>query len=183
MLLQALAAKHLLGFDRPAELQTIVRKMLRVGGYSPNGRGKPSSEYLQRAVKENALDSINVAVDTCNAVSLQSGLPISVVDLDLSSGPWLLQVVQEPLEYVFNRAGQSIALAGLLCLHDAAGPCANPVKDAQRTKTSETTTRTLSVIWGPHSLASYTEQVSQKYQEVLAQHGARCEAVRIAESP
>ena len=54
--------------------------------------------------------------------------------------------------YVFNAAGQSIDLAGLPCLFDAEGPCANAVKDAQRTKTGPATRRTLSLIWGTFSL-------------------------------
>ena len=40
-----------------------VRDLLRHGGYKPTGRGKPASEYLVRAVGENALSSINLAVD------------------------------------------------------------------------------------------------------------------------
>ncbi|HEX2190702.1 MAG TPA: hypothetical protein VHG51_17470, partial [Longimicrobiaceae bacterium] len=39
-------------------------------------------------------------------------------------------------------------LAGLLCLWDADGPCANAVRDAQRTKTRPETVETLSVVWG-----------------------------------
>lgn len=77
----------------PAPLHTddavraAVRDLLRHGGYKPTGRGKPSAEYLVRAVAEGALGAINPAVDTCNAVSLHSGLPISVVDLDLARPP------------------------------------------------------------------------------------------------
>jgi len=33
------------------------------------------------------------------------------------------------MSYVFNASGQTIDLAGLLCLFDADGPCANAVKD------------------------------------------------------
>ena len=43
--------------------------------------------------------------------------------------------------YIFNASGQSMDLSGLLCLFDADGPCANPVKDAQRTKTGPETRR------------------------------------------
>lgn len=64
------------------EVRAHVRDLLRHGGYKPTGRGKPASEYLLRAVAESALGAINLAVDTCNVVSLHSGLPVSVVDLD-----------------------------------------------------------------------------------------------------
>src|SRR5271155_1948310 len=51
-------------------VRAAVRDLLRHGGYKPTGRGKPSSEYLIRAVAEGALGAINAAVDACNAVSL-----------------------------------------------------------------------------------------------------------------
>ena len=83
----------LLRLDAPAPLmrdeaaRQAVRDLLRHGGYKPTGRGKPASEYLVRAADEGVLSSINAAVDACNAVSLHSGLPISVVDLDLTEAP------------------------------------------------------------------------------------------------
>src|SRR3954466_1462602 len=64
-----------------------VRALLRQGGFKPTGRSKPASEYLIKAVAENLLGPINLAVDTCNVVSFHSGLPISVVDLDRAIGP------------------------------------------------------------------------------------------------
>lgn len=125
-----------------------VRELLRHGGYKPTGRGKPASEYLIRAVGEGALGSINAAVDACNVCSLHSGLPISVVDLDLAKAPFRIGVAAEGSSYVFNQGGQTIDLGGLLCLFDAEGPCANAVKDAQRTKTTPATTRVMYVVWG-----------------------------------
>jgi hypothetical protein len=119
-----------------------VRDLLRHGGYKPTGRGKPASEYLIRAVTEGALSSINLAVDVCNAVSLHSGLPISVVDLDKANEPFHLGLATEGTTYLFNASRQTIDVAGLLCLFDAGGACANAVKDSQRTKTSPATTRT-----------------------------------------
>src|SRR6476469_3119045 len=76
-------------------VRTAVRDLLRHGGYKPTGRGKPASEYLIRAVGEGALSSINAAVDCCNAVSLHSGLPISVVDLALAKGPFRIGLAAE----------------------------------------------------------------------------------------
>ena len=54
--------------------------------------------------------------------------------------------------YVSLASGQTIDLAGLLCLFDTEGPCGNAVKDAQRTKTTAETRRTLSLIWGTVAL-------------------------------
>jgi DNA/RNA-binding domain of Phe-tRNA-synthetase-like protein len=156
-------------------VRAAVRDLLRHGGYKPTGRGKPSSEYLVRAVAEGALGAINAAVDTCNAVSLHSGLPISVVDLDRARPPLRLAVAAAGDKYVFNASGQEIDLAGLLCLFDADGPCANAVKDAQRTKTHAGTTRTLSILWGTRALAGRAAKAAAWYRSLLEAMGARTE--------
>jgi DNA/RNA-binding domain of Phe-tRNA-synthetase-like protein len=168
--------------DAPAPLRAddavraAVRDLLRHGGYKPTGRGKPSAEYLVRAVSEGALGAINAAVDACNAVSLHSGLPISVVDLDRAQAPLHVAVAPAGARYVFNASGQEIDLGGLLCLFDAEGPCANAVKDAQRTKTGPATTRTLSVIWGTHALAGRAAAAEAWYRDLLRGLGATTES-------
>jgi DNA/RNA-binding domain of Phe-tRNA-synthetase-like protein len=159
-------------FSRDEGVRQAVRDMLRHGGYKPTGRGKPASEYLVRAVEEGALDSINVAVDACNAVSLHSGLPISVVDLDVVTLPLRIAVGAAGERYVFNRAGHEIDVGGLLCLYDAEGPCGNAVKDAQRTKTRPETTRTLSVIWGVAGYELRLAGAARWYRELLESAGA-----------
>ena len=131
-----------------ADLRTAVRDMLRQRGYRPTGRGKPSSEYLAGALADGRWPCINAAVDAGNHASLQSGLPISVVDLDLVCGALSVATSPEGATYVFNQGGQTIDLGGLVCLCDEVGPCANAVKDAQRTKTRPETTRVLAVVWG-----------------------------------
>lgn len=157
---------------RSEEIRGAVRSMLRHGGYKPTGRGKPASEYLVRAAEENTLGSINAAVDICNAVSLASGLPISLVDLDRAREPLGIDVAPEGTSYVFNASGQQIDLGGLVCLFDAEGPCANAVKDAQRTKTHAGTTRTLTVIWGVRLFTEHGAAAERWYRELLHQLGA-----------
>lgn len=159
------------------ETRGTVRDLLRHGGYKPTGRGKPASEYLLRAAGEGQLGSINAAVDACNVASLHSGLPISVVDLDRAKAPFRVGVAPAGDTYVFNASGQTIDLAGLLCLFDAEGPCANAVKDAQRTKTQAETTRTLSIVWGAASLGDWTDRATAFYQSLLRELGARVEDV------
>lgn len=173
----------LLAFEAPAPLHSddtvreAVRQLLRHGGFKPTGRSKPASEYLLKAAGEGRLDSINSAVDACNAVSLHSGLPISVVDLDRVRDPLRVGVAPAGARYVFNAAGQVIDLGGLLCLFDAEGPCANAVKDAQRTKTTAETRRTLSLIWGTVRLPGRAAQTETWYRSLLEQHGATTETV------
>lgn len=158
-------------------VRSAVRDLLRHGGYKPTGRGKPSSEYLVRAVTEGALGSINAAVDTCNAVSLHSGLPISVIDLDRATPPLRLGIAKPGEKYVFNASGQEIDLGGLLCLFDAEGPSANGVKDAQRTKTHAGTRRTLSVLWGTRALPGRAREASRWYRKLLEEAGATTDVV------
>jgi DNA/RNA-binding domain of Phe-tRNA-synthetase-like protein len=153
-------------------VRQAIRGLLRYGGYKPTGRGKPASEYLLRAATEGTLGAINLAVDACNAVSLHSGLPISVVDLDRLEPPLRIAIAAEGTSYPFNAAGQEIALAGLVCLHDRLGPCANAVKDSQRTKTQADTSRTVTLIWGTHVLPGRTGATVAWYRHLLAQLGA-----------
>ena len=153
---------------RDEAVRAAVRDLLRHTGYKPTGRGKPASEYLVRAASEGALGSINAAVDACNAVSMHSGFPISVVDLDRASAPFGIGVAPAGASYVFNASGQEIDLAGLLCLFDAEGPCANGVRDAHRTKTSHETTTTLSVVWGCAGFESRLDEAEQWYRGLLA---------------
>ena len=155
------------------DVKPNVRDLLRYGGYKPTGRGKPASEYLRQAVEKGTLSPINVPVDACNAVSLHSGLPISVIDLDRANVPFRVLIAPTDSEYVFNATGQTIKLAGLLCLFDTDGPCANGVKDSQRTKTSDTTKRTLSIVWGTKKLEGRSEKTVNWYRTLLEETGAK----------
>lgn len=161
------------------EVRAAVRDLLRHGGFKPTGRSKPASEYLIRAADEGALASINLVVDACNVTSLQSGLPISVIDLDRGREPFSIAVQPAGASYVFNASGQSIDLAGLVCLADAEGPCANAVKDAQRTKTHAETLRVLAVIWGTRELPGRAREVADWYRRLLEDAGARTEDVAL----
>ena len=168
----------LLSLSAPAPVETndatrkAVRDMLRETGFKPTGRSKPASEYLLKAESSGRLSSINLAVDACNVCSLHSGLPISVLDLDLAKRPLSIRVAEVGSSYVFNQSGQEIDIGGLLCLFDASGPCANAIKDSQRTKTSETTTRTLSIVWGVQEDSERTVATEAWYRELLMRNGA-----------
>lgn len=165
---------------RSEDLRAAVRDVLRHGGYKPTGRGKPSSEYLVREAGEEGIRPINLAVDACNAVSLQSGFPISVVDADLARPPYRIAIAPEGSRYVFNPSGQVIDLAGIPCLGDLQGPCGNAVKDAQRTKTHAGTRRTISIVWGCAGHEAALERTVAWYREVLERAGARTEPIATA---
>lgn len=162
--------------DAPFESSDAIRKttrdMLRECGFKPTGRSKPAAEYLIKAVEKQILSPINLPVDVCNAVSLHSGIPISVVDCDRLTAPLRVAPAEKESRYVFNASGQEMDIGGLLCLWDAEGPCANAVKDSQRTKTGPQTTRVLSVMWGTQDLADRVLQVESWYRSLLEPFGA-----------
>lgn len=161
------------------EIRAAVRDLLRHGGFKPTGRSKPASEYLIKATEQEVLSSINVAVDACNVVSLHSGPPISVVDLDLAQAPFRVGVAPPESSYVFNASGQTIDVGRLLCLFDNERPCANAVKDSQRTKTNPQTRRTLTLIWATNKLPGHAAAAEAWYRELLMAQGARLESVDV----
>jgi len=110
-------------------------------------------------------------------VSLHSGFPISVVDLDRARGPFHIATAPAGASYVFNASGQEIDLGGLVCLYDADGPCANAVRDSQRTKTNAETRSTLSVIWGCAGFEARLDAAEEWYRALLAEAEATTERV------
>ena len=152
------------------QVRQAIRALLKAGGFKPTGRSKPASEYLLAAAP---LRSINLAVDAGNAVSLHSGLPISVVDLDRVREPLRVGLAAAGASYVFNPSGQVIDVGNLLCLIDGEGPCANAVKDAQRSKTDGETRRTLSLLWSSRELSGRGEAACRWYIDLVTAAGAR----------
>ena len=159
------------------ELRKAVRSLLRHGGYRPAGRGKPSSEWLQKAAAEGKLTSIFPLVDLGNSASRISGLPLSVVDLDRVEGELSIGLGESGQKYVFNASGQEIDIAGLVCLGDSLGPCANAVKDSQRTKTDPQTRRCLIQIWGTLEATEVTRGLLKQVSEAGERLGGRLEGV------
>ncbi|MGN6103762.1 MAG: phenylalanine--tRNA ligase beta subunit-related protein [Kofleriaceae bacterium] len=164
----------------PDRLKTAVRDLLRHGGFKPAGRSKPASEYLAGAIAEGRFPTINALVDACNVVSLHSGLPISLVDLDRVEGALAIRIAPPATSYAFNPSGQVIDASGLVCLYDAAGPTGTPVKDAQRTKTHDGTRNALAIVWGTTALPGRAHATARWYRELLAQiEGATTEDVAL----
>jgi DNA/RNA-binding domain of Phe-tRNA-synthetase-like protein len=152
--------------------RAAVRDLLRHGGFKPTGRSKPASEYLAAAAADGRLRAINPVVDAGNAASLHGGLPISVVDLDRVRAPLAVAIAPAGAAYVFNPAGQAIDVGGLIGLLDADGPCANAVKDAQRSKTDDATRRVLVLVWSTRALPGRGAAVAGFARGLLAGLGA-----------
>ena len=138
------------------ERTKVVRDLLRFGKYKPTGRGKPASEYLQGAAREDRFPAINNLVDALNRVSLMSQLPISLIDLDrAASQRFVVRRGREGESYVFNASGQVIELQDLLLVAALPEdrPGATPVKDSMATKLDGAAKNVLAVVYAPASLA------------------------------
>lgn len=162
--------------DEPAWVtsrKAAVRDMLRHGRYRPTGRGKPASEYLRNAAAEGRFPVVNALVDIINLVSLETMLPVSIVDLDRSgSEEFVLRFGREGESYVFNQSGQVLELRDLLLTARMPGdrPCASPVKDCQETKTDAATRRALVVVYGPLSLHEAVQEATQRIAALIKRH-------------
>jgi DNA/RNA-binding domain of Phe-tRNA-synthetase-like protein len=156
---RAVAEHGLPGGD---ERRTAVRDLLRTGGFKPAGRNKPAQEYLLRTVKQDgSLPAISNAVELINMISLQAGLPISLVSLDRVGTALSLRFGRPDEAFVFNPAGQELALDGLICLcADAEGesdPVGSPVKDSMKAKVDATDHHLLACIYGSQKAMSLGE--------------------------
>ncbi|NLF69445.1 MAG: hypothetical protein GX575_10375 [Candidatus Anammoximicrobium sp.] len=142
--------------------RAAIRNLLRSGGFRPAGRNKPAQEYLLRTVAEQGvLPPICNAVDLINLVSLQAGLPISLVSLDRIGTSISLRIGAAGERYIFNRAGQELDVAGLLCLcagqREDSEPVGTPVKDSMRAKVTEEDRHLLACVYASAEAVSAVE--------------------------
>ena len=171
----------------PPAIRKRVRGMLRYGKYKPAGRSKPASEFLLRAALSDAFPLVNGPVDVNNIVSLESGLPGSIFDADLTGRELLIRRGEPGESYVFNASGQSIDLEDLLLVSRSTEsgwiPCGNPVKDSMETKIHRGTQNVLAVFYAPidEPLES-VESWAGRFAELLASHcGANVVGFRVIE--
>ena len=181
-----LEARAVAPAEKDEATRRAVRGLLRNGRYKPKGRGKPASEYLLRTVQQGGagFPRINAPVDVANYMSLRSGLPISLWDLDAASGDhFRFRLGKAEEAYVFNTAGHTIQLADLIvgcsqALDDEEGqPIVNPVKDSLATKTSPQTRRVAACIYTPRSVVSYEAlgSLCTQFASLLARCGEAVE--------
>jgi DNA/RNA-binding domain of Phe-tRNA-synthetase-like protein len=147
-----------------------VRDLLRHGKYKPTGRGKPACEYLLNAAREGRFPRINNLVDINNLVSLETQLPISLIDVGLAkSDRFRVRRGRAGEKYVFNSGGQEIDLEDLLLVSHlpADVPCANPVKDSMATKLIDASSDVLAVIYAPLSLKPLLSRATDRFASAL----------------
>jgi DNA/RNA-binding domain of Phe-tRNA-synthetase-like protein len=150
-----------------------VRDLLRHGTYKPTGRAKPASEYLLRTAGEGEVPVINVLADANNLVSLETLLPITIIDLDRAGAErFAVRWGRKGESYVFNPSGQVLDLGDLLLVARLPSdePCGTPVKDSQATKTDDGTRRALGIVYGPASLRAEVAAATARMADLLQRH-------------
>jgi DNA/RNA-binding domain of Phe-tRNA-synthetase-like protein len=158
----------------PRHMTTAVRDVLRHGKYKPTGRGKPASEYLLNAAREERFPRLGTLVDINNLISLRSRLPISLIDLERAAATGFLIRHGRPGEsYVFNRAGQRIDLEDLLLVARLPEdrPCANAVKDSMETRLTERSRDVMAVIYAPPALHDELAEAAAQFGRALGTWG------------
>ena len=141
-------------------LRQAVRAMLRYGKFKASGRSKPSQEYLLRCVAETGqLPAINAPVDILNAVSLDIGLPISLLSLGKCSRKLHIRRGQAGECYVFNHAGQTLDVADLVVTCDAAispsRPIGSPIKDSMAGKIEAKDVDVIAIVYAPKAVQGH----------------------------
>jgi DNA/RNA-binding domain of Phe-tRNA-synthetase-like protein len=139
------------------ELRQQVRQMLRHGKFKASGRSKPAQEYLLRcATQEHALPNINAPVDILNTVSLQAGLPISLLSIAKCSPLLNLRYGVAGESYVFNSVGQELDATDLIVVCDRSQspdrPVGSPIKDSLAGKIETGDEHLVAVIYAPNTV-------------------------------
>jgi len=161
--------------DPPEAVRQSIRQLLKRGGFKATGRNKPASEYLAEARRAGNFPRIYDVVDVNNALSLETGWPMSVLDLDRALalspvGALEIRFGRPGESYVFNPAGQSIDLAGLLGIAAVDGPMlGNPVKDAMHAKVEPGTRRVVAAIYASRATtdAARVREVAARFCDRL----------------
>jgi DNA/RNA-binding domain of Phe-tRNA-synthetase-like protein len=139
--------------DPSEATRQAIRQLLKRTGFKATGRNKPASEYLVEARKRGELPPILDVVDVNNALSLETGWPMSVLDLGrirtLEGEDALeIRIGREGESYVFNSAGHRIDLENLLGVGKVGGPMlGNPVKDSMLGKVAAGTSEIIAVLY------------------------------------
>jgi DNA/RNA-binding domain of Phe-tRNA-synthetase-like protein len=171
------------GSSESDRIRRHIRDLLRAGGYKPSGRGRPASEYLSNAALRNEFPLISTVVDINNLLSLESGLPGSLLDLDRIGSRLVIRNGRPGESYVFNQSGQSIDLEGLLCVcgDDGGGtgqPFGNPVKDSMSAKTTAETRNVIGVVFSHREAlsADQLESLMRRFAHLLEHYAGAAES-------
>jgi DNA/RNA-binding domain of Phe-tRNA-synthetase-like protein len=148
-------------------------------------RSKPAQEYLARAAAESeAWPFILNAVDLLNVISLQSGLPISLLAVERTGSNLLLRYGHAGESFVFNASGQTLDVQRLLCVcgerEGQMQPVGTPVKDSQLAKVQVGDQHVLGCLYAPRSVVSdddlmrWTRELARGWETWCGAQGVHC---------
>lgn len=174
--------------EQPADqaLRQAVRQMLRHGKFKASGRSKPAQEYLLRcAVETGRLPNINMPVDILNTVSLEVGLPISLLSLAKCSDKLAVRRGNQAESYIFNSAGQELDVTDLVVVCDQSShggrAVGSPIKDSMAGKIDTQDTHLVAIVYAPLGAEQELERVCQLLTDNFIQfvQGVRVARVRV----
>jgi DNA/RNA-binding domain of Phe-tRNA-synthetase-like protein len=154
-----------------------ARRLYKDLGLDPT-KTRPSSEsLLRRALKGEAITSINTLVDAVNLCSLRHQLSYGAYDLARLDPPIVLRSGVEGEGYEGIRKG-FVNLAGRPALVDGRGPFGNPTSDSARTMVTLHTYEALIVVYAPQALPA--ERLAHVLDDTAAALGRYCQAIERA---
>ena len=104
-------------------------------------------------------------VESNNYLSLLSGLPISIFDIDKFEYPLTIRHGIKDEKYVFNQSGQLLDLEDLILVADKNKAIGTPVKDSMATKVFEDAKNVVGVIYSTKSVTN--EDKMKEYNKVF----------------
>jgi DNA/RNA-binding domain of Phe-tRNA-synthetase-like protein len=147
-----------------------ARRLYKALGLDPT-KTRPSNEaLLRRALKGEALYTINTLVDAVNLCSLSQQLPYGLYDLAKIEPPIVLRRGADGEGYEGIRKG-FISVAGRPVLVDARGPFGNPTSDSARAAIGLGTRGALVVAYAPRQLpAARLGQSLDETESLIVRH-------------
>ncbi len=142
-------------YELSDDQRQAVRKLLKIGGFSPTGRNRPAHELLLKDLQERGgFHHINNVVDANNVISLEALVPISVFDADKLGDEIEVRFGEPGEAYVFNASGHVLDVKRLIVCASGGAPVGSPVKDSDATKVFDGATRYLGVMYVPSTFLS-----------------------------
>ncbi|GGK31747.1 tRNA-binding protein [Caldalkalibacillus thermarum] len=149
LFLEQLKTEHELANISQIPQIDYFRQCFKALGISPS-KYRPSSEaLLRRVLQGKPFPFIHSAADVNNFVSLYYLMPCGLYDADQLSGSHLTMRLGLPGETYVSLAGKETSAEGKWITADQRGPFGSPIIDADRTKTTLSTTNMLHILYLP----------------------------------
>ncbi|MBD3210689.1 hypothetical protein GF318_04885 [Candidatus Micrarchaeota archaeon] len=126
-----------------------MRSLLSDAGLD-SSKTRPSGEALaRRIVKGKGIYRINAVVDVNNSISLITGFPCGVYDLEKLEGNEIKITIGKPGQGYVNLQGEPSSANGKILTADSRSPFGGPAADSRRTGITLDTESVLMLIYAP----------------------------------